>query len=98
MKRNHAAVLLGVLTMGACARPVEPPKPVGAKAHAARPVASASATAPAVAPPPPTASFGKRLIETACNGADDDGDGLVDVLLPVGPNGCSTGLPGVCAS
>jgi peptidoglycan/xylan/chitin deacetylase (PgdA/CDA1 family) len=37
-------------------------------------------------------------IETACNGVDDDGDGLVDVLLPEGPNACSTSLPGACAS
>jgi peptidoglycan/xylan/chitin deacetylase (PgdA/CDA1 family) len=37
-------------------------------------------------------------VETACNGVDDDGDGLVDVLLPIGPNVCSTSLPGACGS
>ena len=35
-------------------------------------------------------------VETACNGIDDDGDGLVDVLLPVGANGCSVPGRGAC--
>ncbi len=37
-------------------------------------------------------------IETECNGKDDDGDGLIDVLLPTGANGCRTSLPGACAT
>jgi peptidoglycan/xylan/chitin deacetylase (PgdA/CDA1 family) len=37
-------------------------------------------------------------IETACNGIDDDGDGLVDVLLPMGSNACTTSMRGACAS
>ncbi len=41
---------------------------------------------------------GHEGIETACNGIDDDGDGLVDVLLPLGPNACSTSLKGACAN
>ncbi len=35
-------------------------------------------------------------VETACNGIDDDGDGLVDVLLPVGANVCSVPGRGAC--
>ena len=45
---------------------------------------------------PPTGRYAGREIETACNGVDDDGDGLVDVLLPAGPNACSTSLKGAC--
>jgi hypothetical protein len=52
----------------------------------------------ATAPTPPTGRYAGRDIETACNGVDDDGDGLVDVLLPAGPNACSTSLKGVCGS
>jgi hypothetical protein len=50
------------------------------------------------APAPPTARYGDATIETACNGVDDDGDGLVDVLLPVGPNACTTSSPGACGA
>jgi len=49
-------------------------------------------------PAGPTAVFEGRSIEIACNGQDDDGDGLVDVLLPVGPNLCDTGKKGACAA
>ncbi len=52
-------------------------------------------------PPVPvitTARHGDIDIETACNGIDDDGDGLTDLLLPVGPNACRTGLKGECAT
>ncbi len=49
-------------------------------------------------PSPPTGRYAGREIETACNGVDDDGDGLVDVLLPAGPNACSTSLKGACGS
>ncbi|CAN5545030.1 hypothetical protein BH11MYX1_BH11MYX1_24650 [soil metagenome] len=53
----------------------------------------------AVADPPrgPTARYGDEPIETACNGIDDDNDGLTDVLLPVSPNRCDTHLRGACA-
>jgi hypothetical protein len=54
-------------------------------------VDGAAPAAPAIAPP-----AGHGGIETACNGIDDDGDGLVDVLLPTGPNACSTALRGAC--
>ena len=50
----------------------------------------------APAPSPPTGRYAGREIETACNGVDDDGDGLVDVLLPAGPNACLTSLKGAC--
>lgn len=39
-----------------------------------------------------------RSVETLCNGVDDDGDGLTDVLLPVSENACSTGKRGACAT
>jgi len=51
--------------------------------------------------PPPEAtavSYAGESIEVSCNGIDDDKDGLVDVLLPMGPNACKTSLPGACAS
>ena len=35
-------------------------------------------------------------VETACNGVDDDGDQLVDVLLPVAANACTTSARGAC--
>ncbi len=43
-----------------------------------------------------TAQDGPRVVETACNGVDDDGDQLVDVLLPVGANACTTRGRGAC--
>lgn len=36
--------------------------------------------------------------ETQCNGVDDDGDGVIDVLLPLGQNACTTQAPGACRS
>jgi hypothetical protein len=52
----------------------------------------------AAPPSPPTGRYAGREIETACNGVDDDGDGLIDVLLPAGPNACLTTLKGACGS
>jgi hypothetical protein len=52
----------------------------------------------ASAPNSPTATVDGKTIEVACNGKDDDGDGLVDVLLPLGPNRCDTKLKGACAA
>lgn len=59
-------------------------------------MASTAPADPVSAAAGPTGAYGSRQIETACNGVDDDGDGLVDVLLPVGPNVCHTGRPGAC--
>jgi hypothetical protein len=96
--------ILPVITVAACA---------GSPPHGESPSRGAHATADAalnesVAPPPdagsqaepalPTAAYAGRRIETACNGKDDDDDGFVDVLLPVGPNACSTGAKGACGS
>jgi hypothetical protein len=66
------------------------------------PVAAATAPAPASnvvviddeqiqAPPAPP-----HTIETTCDGHDDDADGRIDALLPLGPNACTTSLPGAC--
>jgi hypothetical protein len=68
-----------------------PPSSTAVPVDAAPPQADVSAQSP-------TARYGGREIETACNGIDDDGDGLVDVLLPVGPNACSTSLKGACGA
>ena len=40
----------------------------------------------------------REVVETRCDGLDNDCDGWVDQLLPVGPNACSTGALGVCAT
>ncbi len=61
-----------------------------------KPAPSTAPAAPA-APATPTARYGDGVIETACNGVDDDGDGVTDLLLPVGPNRCDTHLRGACA-
>jgi peptidoglycan/xylan/chitin deacetylase (PgdA/CDA1 family) len=75
----------------------EPPPPRAAPAPAREntaPLPVALPVADAVPEEPSNLRFAG--IETACNGVDDDGDGLVDVLLPVGPNACATGLAGAC--
>lgn len=45
-----------------------------------------------------TAPYGDRRIEVACNGIDDDGDGLVDVLVPAQPNVCHVAKQGACGT
>ena len=70
-----------------------PPAPLAASPPTAAVLPAADAGAiPSPAPDP------GRPIETACNGKDDDGDGLVDVLLPLGENLCVTGQKGTCAT
>jgi hypothetical protein len=96
--------LIALTAITACGAPHEPsPSP----SHGSPRVADAAVddasgpaqgTARAATPAGPTASFDGRSIEIACNGQDDDGDGLVDVLLPVGPNACETGKLGACGS
>lgn len=68
--------------------PPAPPVPAGASA--------AAPSAPASGEPRGTA-IPAEPIETACNGTDDDGDGVVDLLLPLAPNACDAPLPGACA-
>ncbi len=93
-----AATLLLFL---ACARhPVTAPR--------VQPAGWASTSTPAPAPsaaraPVPAATADSPApvedgLETQCNGLDDDGDSLVDVLLPTGSNACRTSLPGACAA
>jgi Polysaccharide deacetylase len=96
----HRTALLAFVIAIACAPHARPtPSP-------SLPMASAPATAPSLAPDAPgsaaaasthSVSGSEGGIETACNGIDDDGDGLVDVLPPTGPNACSTSLKGACA-
>jgi peptidoglycan/xylan/chitin deacetylase (PgdA/CDA1 family) len=97
-----ATIALFAFATIACARHVKPSPPTASPAlsatvagtpsvAAATPVSTASASAA-------TARGAEGGIETACNGIDDDGDGLVDVLLPTGPNTCSTSLKGACAN
>ncbi len=59
-------------------------------ARAAAGVASAAPTSTSASP------YARRPIETACNGLDDDGDGMIDVLPPTGANACNTGRAGAC--
>ena len=40
----------------------------------------------------------REVVETRCDGLDNDCDGWVDQLLPVGANACATGALGVCAT
>jgi peptidoglycan/xylan/chitin deacetylase (PgdA/CDA1 family) len=80
----------------ACGAPPPPTsKPAATLAVAAVP-ADATPAPVLSAPPPPTAHYGAGEIETNCNGIDDDGDGVTDLLLPVAPNRCDTHLPGAC--
>jgi peptidoglycan/xylan/chitin deacetylase (PgdA/CDA1 family) len=76
--------------------------PVAATARAGAPAPSAPPRAPAkgenaASPDAGVAVDRGETVETACNGVDDDGDGLVDVLLPVKANACETSLLGACA-
>jgi peptidoglycan/xylan/chitin deacetylase (PgdA/CDA1 family) len=85
----------------ACARPATR-APVGAPTQPDAAVSAVTSVADAAPPGPrgePTVGeWAGRSIEIACNGADDDHDGLTDVLLPVGPNVCTTTLTGACAT
>ncbi|HZU84086.1 MAG TPA: hypothetical protein VE987_14255, partial [Polyangiaceae bacterium] len=72
-----------------------------AAAAAPGPAASGAGPAATTAAPEPGAAGATaehERFETACNGVDDDGDGLVDVLLPAGANACATSLRGACAA
>jgi peptidoglycan/xylan/chitin deacetylase (PgdA/CDA1 family) len=93
--RPAAALLLGSLGPPlACAETPLPKTPLPAADRAAPvPLALPVPDSPAAEAPEARRFAG---IETTCNGLDDDGDGLVDVLLPVGPNACATPLPGAC--
>lgn len=75
-------------TSPAKASPPEPPPATPAAAAAPAPVSTKTDAS--------KATYNGRAIETECNGVDDDGDGLVDVLLPVGPNLCATAQKGAC--
>src|SRR5687767_205308 len=98
--KGEAFAATMIVAFVACAGPParhEPPRPVVSSPPPAEgtwaPPVTASAMPAALSP---TAEFGDRRIETACNGLDDDGDGLTDLLLPVAPNVCKTELPGAC--
>jgi hypothetical protein len=83
-----------------CAGPAPVAHPPAAPPPGARvaPITATGDAAVAEVALAPTAHYGDGTIETACNGIDDDGDGLIDVLLPVGPNRCDTHLRGACAT
>jgi hypothetical protein len=104
----------GACAGGNSQKEAESPQAVASAGGGAPTVTAASASAPsssaraaAIAPPArpagadPTATTvreGGRDVEIACNGTDDDGDGVVDLLLPTPANACRTTLPGACAS
>ncbi len=93
MHSQLAALVATVALFTGCA---SAPAPAPHEAPAAPAAATSSPAAPASPALAATGAYGSRQIETACNGVDDDGDGLVDVLLPAGPNVCQTGRPGTC--
>jgi peptidoglycan/xylan/chitin deacetylase (PgdA/CDA1 family) len=103
VSRAAGKIALSAALAGAPLACSEAPLPKAAAASTA-PLPPA-AVPPAPIPPPvhdavaPSALSDLRFagIETECNGVDDDGDGLVDVLLPVGPNACATSLRGACS-
>ncbi len=68
------------------------PEAAGAPPDAAARLAVASSELPPLPPPPPR----HAPFETTCDGKDDDGDGHVDLLLPTGPNACTTDKLGAC--
>jgi polysaccharide deacetylase len=89
---SHTAPSAGVMPLAAAAAAPLP-------ATAAVPLAAGAAASHASDSAASGGGSGTSAgLETACNGVDDDGDGLVDVLLPTGPNACSTSLLGACAS
>ncbi len=92
MVRRAALVLaLAVACTGTNApRSTVPTTPAAPK------VAAPSPTTPA--PDPLTVRDGDRMVEVACNGLDDDDDGLVDVLVPSSVNACRTDRPGPCGT
>ncbi len=72
------------------AAPPSPPASASVSSSARAPDAGPEASLAAAMPP------GVSAIETECNGVDDDHDGLVDVLLRLPPNACTTEGKGAC--
>ncbi len=94
---------LAVAWLAACVGP--PPAATPADPVRDRPGADGGASSVAdaanaanAAPDPLTVREGDRAIEFACNGLDDDEDGLVDLLLPSAANACHTDRPGACGA
>ncbi|HEY2516189.1 MAG TPA: hypothetical protein VGI39_35200 [Polyangiaceae bacterium] len=96
--------LVTATSLAACAGGAPPPPATSTTRNAPSPGATATsppdaaALAAADAAVSPSPIDPGRPIETTCNGQDDDGDGLVDVLLPLGQNLCNTGQRGACAA
>lgn len=101
MGRSRSKLYWALVIAVACGPQSPPTTPATPPARLATPEARATtvladAAPPAAVPAAPTAHYGSGEIETACNGRDDDGDGVTDLLLPVAPNRCDTHLPGAC--